>query len=358
MNKFSEAYAEAKSALDGGKLTGDFAELQGGLKSLLTAATGPDVSYRAKLSELRRAVTKASAAEVKKGTTAPKAHAKAMVTGAGDATKLAERAATLKMLYHLYHQKSSGGQQIWVYSPPSVYTKWIFDEVAGANAATVETVLGKDEGEVYTARQRSIMAQAVQVARAVALAACAKLGKPNARTKRKVRQYFGNSASTDEQLKTVMTTLGDGYKRIANACNGGNIVISDEPIDRNGGGWKDWAFIYTSEAMSVIYLQGAWLNKAGEIKLTNQSPIYRCARTIIHELSHKQVNTEDIVYGPKGLMVDGSAALTPDYALHNADSWAYFAVDVVGVLTGPDKQNGKTACTAILKTPTRTLTTA
>ncbi len=53
---------------------------------------------------------------------------------------------------------------------------------------------------------------------------------------------------------------------------------------------------------------------------------------------------------------DGSTAMTPEYALHNADSWAYLAVDVLGSLTGPDKANGDTPTSAILKAPSRTLT--
>jgi len=63
-----------------------------------------------------------------------------------------------------------------------------------------------------------------------------------------------------------------------------------------------------------------------------------------------------VVYGPNGLKPEGSTALTPAYALHNADSWAYFAVDVVGYLTGPDKANGEKPATAILEVPVRTLT--
>jgi hypothetical protein len=153
-----------------------------------------------------------------------------------------------------------------------------------------------------------------------------------------------------------MQTLASGYQKIANACNGTNIIISDEPGDRTSGGWKDWAFIYTAETMSVIYLQGAWLKKADEVSPSNLSPLYRCVRTIIHELSHKEVSTEDVVYGPKGLKPEGSTALTPEYAIHNADSWAYFAVDVLGYLTGPDKTNGDTSTSAILKVPARTLT--
>jgi hypothetical protein len=134
-------------------------------------------------------------------------------------------------------------------------------------------------------------------------------------------------------------------------------VISDEPGDRCGGGWKDWAFIYSAEAMSVIYLQGAWVSKADEATPSNQAPLFRCARTIVHELSHEQLRTEDVVYGPNGLMPEGSGALTPAYALHNADSWAYFSMDVTANLTGPDAANGATACSAIRAVPSKTLTT-
>ncbi len=358
MNKFSEAYGAAKSALDSGKLTGDFASLKSGLSSMVTPASGPDVAHAPLLDKLRKAVKDGAKSHVKKGSVAARANAKSIIAGAGAATKLAERAAALKMLNHLYHQKSAGGQQIWVYSPPSAYTKWLFDEVAGADALALENTLAKPETEVYSETQRATMASAVQIARSVAMAVCVKLGAASDATKVVVRRYFGNAASTDAQLIETMVTLAGGYKKIANACNGGSIVISDEPGDRTGGGWKDWAFIYTTEAMSVIYLQGAWVKKADEMTPTNQDPIYRCVRTLIHELSHKQVSTEDIVYGPKGLMPEGSTALTPEYALHNADSWAYFAVDLLGYLTGPDKSNGTTACTAIRSTPNRTLTAA
>jgi hypothetical protein len=358
MNKFSEAYAAGKKALEGGKLAGDFEALQPGLKSLLAPASGPDAAEAAQLAKLRKAVADGAKPLLAKGGTEARANAKTLIAGAGDGLGLTERAATLKMLRHLYHVKSAGGQVIWVYAPPEAYAKWLFDEVAGADATALENALAKAEKEVYSETQRGIMASAVQTARSVAMDVCTKLGGASDATKTVVRRYFGNKSTTDKQLVEIMLTLAGGYKKIANACNGGNIVISDEPGDRTGGGWKDWAFIYTAETMSVIYLQGAWLKKADEIKPSNQSPLYRCVRTIIHELSHKEVGTEDVVYGPKGLMPEGSSALTPEYALHNADSWAYFAVDVLGHLTGPDKTNGETACSAILKAPVRTLTAA
>ncbi len=355
MNKFSEAFAAAKVALNSGDLAGDVKTLQAGLKSLVTSAGGPAVAEHAQLDKLRTALKDGAKPLVLKGTSDARALAKTIITGAGDGSKLADRAATLKMLRHLYHEKSAGGQVIWVYSPPVIYTKWIYDETAGASASTLEDILAKAEAEVYSESQRAVMASAVQTARSVTQAASVKLDGASDEVMALVRHYFGNASSTDKYLTDTMKTLSAGYMKISGACNNGSIVISDEPGDRTGGGWKDWAFIYTAETMSVIYLQGAWVAKADEATPSNQTPLYRCARTVIHELSHKELKTEDVVYGPKGLKPEGSTALTPEYAIHNADSWAYFAVDVAGFLTGPDKTNAETACKAILKTPANTL---
>jgi hypothetical protein len=121
-----------------------------------------------------------------------------------------------------------------------------------------------------------------------------------------------------------------------------------------GGGWKDWAFIYPSEKMKVIYLQNAWLKKADEATPDNSSPLHRCSRTIIHEMSHKECRTEDVVYGPRGLKPHGD--LTGAYALHNADSWAYFAIDVNELLKGGDASNATRNCTGIRSTPSKKLT--
>ena len=345
MDSFSDAYAAAKDALTRGDFTGKAAPYKDKFKTLL-AGTELSVASAADLDSFRDLV------KAETGTTG-----KVLVGFAGATSNLQERAGTLKMMKHLYRAKNAGGQTVWCYSPPKDYTKWIFDEVKGVGAVALEALLAKDD-EVYTAHQQGIMADGIQMARSITADIQVKLTAKSAGVKDVVRRYFGNAASTDGELEAVMVQLAGGYKRINAACNEGNIVISDEPGDRNGGGWEDWAFIYQTETMSVIYLQNAWLKKADEATPSNQAPLYRCARTIIHELSHKQVKTEDIVYGPKGLKVEGSTSLTPAYAIHNADSWAYFAVDALGYLTGPDATNGKTPCTAIRETPKRTLITA
>jgi hypothetical protein len=356
MNKFSEAFDQAKSTLSTGVFAGDVETMRSSLRKLF-GADGLAVTEAAQLAKLRVTLDGARKTLVSGGKGADEAGADAIIAACGDSNGKPDRAATIKMLSHLYHTKSTGGQAIWVYSPPKIYTKWIFDEVKGATDLTLKTVLRKPSDEVYSESQRELMSDALQTARKVCLDAVVKLSSPDKATITVIRRYFGNAASTGQELATVAETLRAGYQKIANACGATSVVISDEPGDRCGGGWKDWAFIYPSEAMSVIYLQGAWVNKADEATPSNQAPLFRCARTIVHELSHKQLRTEDVVYGPKGLMPEGSGALTPAYALHNADSWAYFSMDVTGNLTGPDAANGAAACTGIRAVPTRTLTT-
>ena len=57
-----------------------------------------------------------------------------------------ERAATLKMLKHLYRYSKRGAQDVWIYSPPREYAKWIYDEMKGTEASITEKL--KKEAEI------------------------------------------------------------------------------------------------------------------------------------------------------------------------------------------------------------------
>ncbi|WP_209426919.1 M35 family metallo-endopeptidase, partial [Pararhodobacter sp. SW119] len=237
-------------------------------------------------------------------------------------------------------------------SPPVAFDKWIFDKLAQDDDGHIATNLGVEPTEVYSPAQRKVMIEAISEARRICTNAALKVESPDDAAKALLRQYFTDATNTD--LTDICVTLAKGYKKIAAGLGSSSLIISDEPGDRLGGGWNDWAFIYPSEDMKVIYLQNAWLKKADEATPDNSSPLHRCARTIIHEMSHKECRTEDICYGPKGLKPNG--ALTGAHALHNADSWAYFAVAVNGLLTGPDAANATKKNVAIRNTPSRQLT--
>lgn len=249
---------------------------------------------------------------------------------------VAERAAALKMLSHLYRAQKRGGQDVWVYAPPKSYQKWIFDEIAGSDQE-IKTKLGKAD-EVYSASDREIMCTALGCALKWSLDAVTKLAAGSAETKTMVRRWFADQDTTDAQVDAAAAKLKDGFKKIADTCNSPRLVFSDDPIDRvkvyNAAtgkvGWDDWGFVGPSEKMDIIYIQNAFL-KAGAT-----GRMWKCALTIVHEVSHRSVGTDDNMYDFAGLSPD-KTKFSHAKALGNADSWAYFATDLAGMLAATDR---------------------
>jgi len=242
--------------------------------------------------------------------------------------KDAERAATLKMLRHLYLSSQRGAQDVWTYAGTKAFAKWVYDEITGDEKA-YKYKLGKDT-EVYSKGDRKMMCEALALALEWSLFAVTKLGSGDETTKAVVKRWFGDENTTDAQITTAIVTLRNGFQKIANVANSNKLIFSDDPIDRSNGGWKDWAFVYNAEKLNVVYLQGAFL-KAG-----NSGKLWMCALTIIHELSHKVVGTKDYRYDNDGLK-PSTTSLPHGKAIDNADSWAYFAVDLKGKVSNSDK---------------------
>jgi hypothetical protein len=289
MNKFSEAYEKACDVIENQKYINDwqaFLEKEVKVKQLLDPA-GPQVSQAPGLEKLRKKIKD----ETKKSKTT--AADQILAASAGKAGKLEERAATLKLLKHFYLVHKRGAQDVWVYSPPKAYSQWIYDEITPPENS-MKPKLDKELG-VYSADERRIMGTALQLALAWSLGAVSKLDVTKPRTLRVVRRWFADSNTSDDQIKIAIGKLKEGFKKIANVANSNKLIFSDEPLDRKSGGWKDWAFIYKSETMDVVYLQGAFV-KAG-----NTGKTWMCALTIIHELSHRAVGTDDIAYDSDGL---------------------------------------------------------
>lgn len=236
----------------------------------------------------------------------------------------ADRVAALKMIKHLYFVHKRGGQDVWVYSPPKSYKKWVYDEISG----TKEQMVGKLnlEEEVYSDAEKKLMCDSLLLALNWSQNAVNKLASADNKTKELVRKWFGFSDSSDKVISKHISKLISGFKKIMNVCNSNHLVFSDEPLDRNDGGWKDWAFVYSQEKIDVIYLQNAFLQSA------NGGQLWKCALTIIHELSHREVKTSDHRYDNSGLK-PGRGTLSVKQAIDNADSWAYFATDLAGKLT-------------------------
>jgi hypothetical protein len=247
--------------------------------------------------------------------------AAATATTAGAAC---QRAASLKMLWHLYLTHERGGQSLWVYSPPVDYKHWVYDEIKGLRT----TYLPKLERttEVYSAGERKTMSTALLHALSAAQGAAAKLRRADPHTKYVFKRWFADEDTTEAQLKLAMHNIAEGFKKITAMCNSNHLVFSDEPIDRNGGGWKDYAFVDPTETLNVVYPQGAFLKAAA-----STSRVWICVETIVHEISHRVAGTDDFAYDHSGLKPSKSG-ITFSHASRNADSWGYFCVDLAGML--------------------------
>ena len=356
MDEFTEAWAAAGAALKSGNLHADMTPVKWGLKAFLG---GPEPSREGKVLDKLREIINRRAGQIAVGSgVGPDiAQARAIVEYAGAGAGKNGRAAMLKMLYHMYMAGSTNAQVVWVYSPPEVYSEWIFDVVEHeTDDAGLIGQLGQAGQELYSAAQRATIGRSVQTAKNLCLNAAALCGTGSDETLVVVRNYFSTSTATSRELQQVTSRLAHGFQLMAGMLNRGVVVISDEPKDRQAGGWSDFAFAYPAEDMCVIYVQGSMLKKIDDYNGGDQRSLLRAARTVVHETSHKVLHTGDVIYGSSGgLRPEGSQQLTPEFAISNADSWAYFCVDLNHQLRPGASRRARTAAPRILRPPSRAL---
>ncbi|MBI3228691.1 MAG: hypothetical protein HYZ45_00425 [Burkholderiales bacterium] len=323
MKSFTEAYDKARAVLDGQKFADDWAKFltkDVNVKELL-AVDGPNPTHATGLDKLRTKIL-----------VNPKGkRGDALVAAAKNADKddPAERVATLKMLWHLYRSHKRGAQDVWIYSPPKGYKTWVYTEISGVEKdykpKTEKTT------EVYSLTERIVMCSALGHALAATQKATIKLAALDDKTKELIKDWFADEDTTDIQLQQAAQTLLDGYKKLSDVLNSTTLVFSDEALDRNSGGWKDWAFVRRSERLNVVYIQGAFLEAA-----KTSSRLWICVETIIHELSHRVLATGDVRYDFKGLK-PSKTTMPFAKAITNADTWGYFCVDLAGMLSAADR---------------------
>jgi hypothetical protein len=242
-----------------------------------------------------------------------------------------ERAAALKMLRHLYRARKQGGQDFWVYAPPKAHSSQVFEEIAGTDSS-IKRKLGQDE-EIFSDGERDLMCDALQLARKVAMDASVKIDAKGDAAKRAVRRWFLDEKCTKDELNDALAKLSAGFKKIAAASNSASLVFTDyldwrkQRNDYYGGAIRNGE----GGGFPVIYLEGAFTRLKG-----NSGKLWLCAETIVHELSHHEVGTEDYFYDSDGLKPN-SAGFPYAKAIDNADSWGYFAIDLAGYLSTTDR---------------------
>jgi hypothetical protein len=303
-----------------------------GLKSIMTA-TGFD-SGKAETPEKIRAKFAELAKDAKVEPGFAKAAGKFIYDACQNASsnsKWTERAATIEFMRHLYRARKSGAQDVWVYSPPVDYgTQDVFQELSGSEAHN-KRFLGYDD-EIFTAKHRDLMCDALSVAKKAAGDCVAKLGSPNQATKDVISRWFIDADSTDK-LDEAATKLNDGMKKIWAGTGSTTLVFTDYLAWRYTDRFTTFGAAFAGGeggGFPVIYLEGAFTKLAG-----NADKLWLCAQTILHELSHHEVKTEDHRYDFRGLKP--GKHLPYATAIDNADSWGYFAMDLGNALSDSDR---------------------
>ena len=242
--------------------------------------------------------------------------------------KWTERAALIEFLRHLYRAQKTGGQDVWVYSPATDYKKELFAELSGADAA-VKKKLGYDD-EIFTAKERGLMCDALHIARKVSMDAVTKLGAKEAATLDMVKRWFIDDDSSGK-VDEAVTKLLAGFKLIAASCSSTSLVFTDDLDARKKRKRLFGLAVKGGEGggFPIIYLEGAFTRLEG-----NSGKLWLCAETIVHELSHHDISTTDHRYDSAGLKP--KKAFPYSQAIDNADSWGYFAIDLAGYLSSAD----------------------
>lgn len=249
--------------------------------------------------------------------------------------------AGVKIARHLYLIKTRGGQEIWVYAGPREFKKDVFAETKGLTGAPLATKLSAFD-EVFSTSHRKDLGELVQTSLAWTMKATSKLGSPDKATLDIVRFWYGTGSTSDEDLKKICATLNDGFKKLTTVFNSNKLIFSDDAANRNlmndptdpsqGTGWDDYAFVNPSETLEVVYAQNAMLKAINTKK-------WLAVLTLIHEVSHRKLKTDDIRYDFKHHLSPSEGKITVAGAMKNADTWGYFAADINGALPAADKKS-------------------
>ncbi|WP_077731017.1 M35 family metallo-endopeptidase [Methylocaldum sp. 14B] len=326
MDVFTEVYDKSIELLKTSSLQKDWKDIESGLKKLLQS-DGPSVDAAPVLDKLRKQLEEAAKGKALSGRAQSQEILSACQTGSSG---YQDRAACIKQFRHFYLVAKKGNQSIWVVDSPKHYGKWTYDLFAGRNEAQLKSDLNHWR-EVFGEGNRKMMSEALQLARKWSSDVEVKLSGKSGDANDTIRRWFHTDGAKAGDLDASRGKLLDGFKKITAACNSGKVIFSDRPHKRADGSMKNtFASVNSLDVMPVIYIYELFLRTGKRTRLGNIPKLWLCALTVVHELSHKLVKTEDIRYDYDGLK-PGNGFKTED-ALNNADSWAYFAGDLVGAI--------------------------
>lgn len=325
MDVFTDAYDKSVELLRTPSLHTDWKSIEQGLKTLLEVG-GPSVNSAPCLDELRKQLT------ANKGkTTTAKAMADEIIRASRPtATGYQDRAALVKQMQHFYLVQKKGNQSVWVVDFPRRYGQWTYDLFAGKAVPDLKAQL-EHTSEVFGSGNRGMMSDALQLARKWSSDVEVQLASKSRSVLAVVEKWFHAAGAKPGDIEASRATLLDGFKKITAACNSTKVMFSDRPHKRASGDMKNtYASVNSQDVMPVIYIFELFLRTGRRNKRGKIPKLWLCALTVVHELSHKVAKTDDIKYDDDGLKP--GPGFSADQALKNADSWAYFAGDLVGAV--------------------------
>ncbi|WP_395342037.1 M35 family metallo-endopeptidase [Ningiella sp. W23] len=235
------------------------------------------------------------------------------------------RAGALKMLYHLYFVRKRGAQGVWVYSPPVSNQSWVYAALKSDPTRMIDKLNQRDE--YFTLEQRDIIGSASELAMQWCNNALATGGIYKDVT---VANWFlGNDQRVKKAAKrNIMQKVNIGLQKMINLLNSNTLIFSYHPKFGNTTALPAGVagFVYPYEKMDVLYIKNDFEAHDGK------PAEWHCAKTIIHEVSHRVLKTKDHSYGWQGLK-PSNTGISAKQAIDNADTWAYFVTDISFNLT-------------------------
>ncbi len=249
---------------------------------------------------------------------------------APDAGESRDRCAALAMAKHIHLVRQAGGQDVWVIGTPNSYEGWPLDDLTKANTITRLN----DTAERLDSGARKNLAEATQNSVAWLEKALVVASDPDTpANKTLIERWFCFGEDTDKQVKKAASKLKDGLKKCLKVAKSHKLILTDCVPWRSNPKSANWeAFVFTKkEKLDVVYIEQAFFR-------TDQmlSGLPHWTRILIHELTHREVRTDDVFYAWAG--IGPSAGFPHDDAMRNADSWAWFCADANGALTDGVRQ--------------------
>lgn len=242
----------------------------------------------------------------------------------------AKRLGALKTVRHAYLLKRFGGHKVWCLALPISFTDWPHAALVGDLSAA--TTMLADTKERFSLEDRKHLSNASQhalkwVHKAMVVAGAMKKKDHFAL----VARWFADSGSKDADVVAAGATLNAGLKKIAAKLKSGYLILTDSVSERGTNANQGTEAFVWGDALDVVYIEEEFFGTRNSLTgLTNWT------RILVHELTHREVNTQDHAYEHQAINPN---KLTAAKALENADSWAWFCANCAGALTDANVSN-------------------